>query len=132
MAMRHLESRQSHPPAWITGEQVPEQVQPFGMLDDIDGHPTDRVCTDSLEPGTVLAVTTRNTRYRLTVLDHERHALITGGLLFPDPTEVRIEGALDRGVIPQFGWIVVGLQLELSMGGRLITTSTVQSVHPIA
>ena len=131
--MRHLESRRSDVPDASAGELAPESIQPFGSsADDFEDDPTEGVSIDSFEPGTVLAVTTRNNRYRLTLLDHEGHALITGGKLFPNPTDVRIQGATVRGIIPRFGWIVVGAQLELSVGNRLILTSPVQSVQPLA
>ena len=102
------------------------------LNDDFNLEPNDGLSTDSLEPGTVLAVTTRNTRYRLTLLDRDGHALITGGALFPQPTAVKIEGATVRGIVPKLGWIIVGLHLELSLGGRVITTSPVKSIEPIA
>ena len=130
--MRHFDSLRSDVPGASAGELASERIQPFGVGDDFAEEPTDGVCIDSFEPGTVLAVTTKNNRYRLTLLDHEGHALITGGALFRNPTDVRIQGATVQGIIPKFGWIVVGAQLELSVGNRLILTSPVQSVHPLA
>jgi hypothetical protein len=132
IAMPHFDSRRSDLPDASAGELAAEHLQPFGSSDDFEDEPTEGVSIDSFEPGTVLAVTTRNNRYRLTLLDHEGHALITGGKLFPNPTDVRIQGATVRGIIPKFGWIVVGAQLELSVGNRLILTSPVQSVQPLA
>lgn len=130
--MRDFERWRSDMPLERAEALAPEHVQPYGFDEDLDAEPTDGVSIDSFEPGTVLAVTTRNSRYRLTLLDREGHALITGGSLFTDPTDVRIQGATVRGIIPRFGWIVVGAQLELSVGNRLIMTSPVQSVHPLA
>jgi hypothetical protein len=128
MTMRHFERRRPDEPVASRGEQAPAQ----SFDDDFDEGSADGVSIDEFEPGTVLAVTTRNSRYRLTLLDREGHALITGGSLFADPTDVRIEGAALRGIIPKFGRILVGHQLELSIGNRLVTTSPVQSVHAIA
>lgn len=130
--MRHFDSLRSDAPGASGGELASERLQPLGNGDDFAEEPTEGVSIDSFEPGTVLAVTTRNNRYRLTLLDHEGHALITGGSLFRDPTDVRIQGATVQGIIPKFGWIIVGAQLELTIGNRLILTSTVQSVHPLA
>jgi hypothetical protein len=90
------------------------------------------VALDSLAPGTVLAVTTRNTCYRLVLLNNDGQALVSGGARFPDPTEVRIEGSTAGGHALRLGWIGVGLRLEMRMGARTITTSTVQSIEPIA
>jgi hypothetical protein len=136
MAMRHFELRRAEPvseaPVWSEGQHSTDGGQLYGLYDDFDLEPNDGLSTDSLEPGTILAVTTRNTRYRLTLLDRHGHALITGGSLFPHPTEVKIEGATVRGIIPKLGWIIVGLHLEMTIGGRVITTSPVKSIEPIA
>ena len=128
--MGHFDSRRADVPVGSAGELASELTHPLGNSD-FEDEPTDGVSIDSFEPGTVLAVTTKNNRYRLTLLDHEGHALITGGSLFANPTDVRIQGATVRGIIPKFGWIVVGAQLELSIGNRLVLTSPVQSVHPL-
>jgi hypothetical protein len=119
--------------SWNRDLNSPDEV-PRGMLEEFPAEPgfADGVAVESLEPGTILEVTTRNTRYRLTVIDGGGHALITGGALFPQPTEVHIEGATAGGSALKLGWIGVGLRLELSIGRRLITTSAVQSVEPIA
>lgn len=96
------------------------------------GATDDGLSVDSLEPGTVLDVTTCNSRYRLVVLDADGHALVSGGWRFPDPTEVRIEGSTAGGRALRLGWIGVGLRLEMRMGTRTITTSTVRSIQPAA
>jgi hypothetical protein len=90
------------------------------------------VAIESLEPGTVLDVTTWNTRYRLVVLDEEGRAVITGGTRFQDPTEVCIEGSTAGGRQFRSGWIGIGLRLELSLGMRTVTTSPIRSVEPVA
>ena len=87
---------------------------------------------ESLGPGTVLDVTTWNTRYRVVVLDGEGRAVISGGPRFQQPTEVRIEGSTAGGREFRTGWIGIGLRLELSLGPRTITTSPIQSVEPVA
>ena len=111
-----------------------EIAEPGGFLEDfVDDHEVvDGLAVDSLAPGTTIEVRTRNSRYRLTLLDGDGHALVTGGALFREPTEVRIEGSTAGGSSLKLGWIGVGLRLELSMGQRLITTSDVQSVEPVA
>jgi hypothetical protein len=104
-----------------------------GLLDDIttDLDAAQGVAVEALEPGTVLELKTRNTRYQMVMVDTSGHALIKGGTFFPQPTPVHIEGASGGGSL-KLGWIGIGLSLALSVGSRLITTSPVQSVEPIA
>jgi hypothetical protein len=83
----------------------------------------------SLEAGTVLNVITRHSHYRLVVLDPLRQrVIVTGGRPFPEPKEVRCEGATAGGTVLKVGWIGVGLRLEMSIGRLRITTSRVKSV----
>src|SRR5262245_48943346 len=83
----------------------------------------------SLEVGAVLNVHTRYSHYRLAVLDGaENRALVTGGRLFPESTEVRIEGSTSGGTAIKPGFIGIGLRLEMSNGSTRITTSVVQSM----
>lgn len=90
------------------------------------------VAVDSLEPGSVIEVQTLNTRYRFVLTGPYGQALVTGGTRFPDPTEVHIAGSTVGGRALRLGWIGVGLRLEMRMGTRTITTSTVQSIEPLA
>jgi hypothetical protein len=94
--------------------------------------PRDGLAIGSLGPGTALDVMTWNTCYRLTILDANGRAVITGGTRFQQPTEVRIEGSTAGGADFQIGWIGVGLRLEMSIGYRTITTSPVCSVEAVA
>jgi hypothetical protein len=83
----------------------------------------------SLPTGTVVNVDTRYSTYRLVVVDpDDKRATVTGGRLFPEPTEVRVEGATAGGTAIKAGWIGVGLRLEMSGLSNRITTSIVQSV----
>jgi hypothetical protein len=118
---------------WNENPNLPDVLQPGAVLETFAARAgNDGVSIESLEPGSILEVTTRNTRYRLTIMDSDGSALITGGSLFPRPTAVRIEGATAGGAALKIGWIEVGLRLELSIGGRVIVTSPVQSVEPVA
>jgi hypothetical protein len=84
---------------------------------------------DSLEPGTRIVVATRHSAYRFVVIDGaQKRATVTGGKMFPESTEVRIEGATAGAGVIRPGWIIVGLRMELSIGLKRITTSNVQSV----
>jgi hypothetical protein len=96
-----------------------------------DGEPqsSSGVLVDALPPNARIVVTTMHSRYRFDVLDGaDRRVRITGGKLFPDATEMLLEGATtDVGTIKP-GWISVGLRVALSTGLRRIVTSRVESV----
>ena len=79
-------------------------------------------------PDHVVTINTRNTCYRMEVLDGSaRRVLITGGILFPNGTEVEVIGASDDTGVRD-GFVVEGLQLELSTQRGPILTSTVVSL----
>ena len=81
-----------------------------------------------LLPGTLLTLHTRNTCYRLVVVDgSERRVQITGGRLFSETTDAEVIGAIDEEEV-KVGWIVEGFQLELLTGRGPVLTSTVESV----
>jgi hypothetical protein len=76
------------------------------------------VTLNELDPGTRITVVTNNSTYRLDLIDGaESRATAVGGSVFPEPTEVRVEGAIG-----------VGRRLELTSGVRRITTSKVKAV----
>jgi hypothetical protein len=98
-------------------------------LDHIESDPNRRsVALPLLLPGTLVTLHTRNTCYRLVVIDgSERRVQISGGKLFPENTDVELIGAIDdEGV--KVGWIVQGFQLELLSERGPILTSSVESV----
>jgi hypothetical protein len=106
-------------------ESTPQPLDAFvyesGCSGGIDFH--------SLEAGAVVNVHTRYSCYRLVVLEPENErALVTGGRVFPESTDVRIEGATAGGTAIRPAWIGVGLRLEMSSGSNRVTTSVVQSV----
>ena len=100
----------------------------------LDGFALETGCTEggalqSFEAGTVLKVITRNSTYRVVVVDPvQQRVLVTGGRLFTERTEVRLEGATAGGSVLKIGWIGTGLRVEMSVGRQRITTSCVQSV----
>ena len=81
-----------------------------------------------LSAGTQITVHTRNTCYRMEVMDGSaRRVMISGGLLFPQGDEVEVIGAADdEGV--RVGWIVEGFQIELSTVRGPVLTSIVESL----
>jgi hypothetical protein len=78
-----------------------------------------------LAPLDALEILTRNSRYRITVLDPQRcRVLIEGGAFFPVLAEATIGGASCGGSMLKVGWIIQGFCLELFYpGGRIVTTS---------
>ena len=92
------------------------------------GSPSLSVALPLLSTGTHITVHTRNTCYRMEVMDGSaRRVMISGGLLFPQGDEVEVIGATDdEGV--RVGWIVEGLQIELSTVRGPVLTSIVESL----
>jgi hypothetical protein len=81
-----------------------------------------------LLPGTTLNLNTRNTCYRLKVLNgSERRVTITGGKLFQESTDAELIGAVDDESV-KVGWVIEGFQLELLTSRGPVLTSTVESV----
>ena len=115
---------------WSTSESQSSPAVPnFDFLDSIPGarHP---VALPLLLPGTMVTVRTRNTRYRLVVVDGPaRQISISGGRLFRESTNVELLGALDGEEGVKVGWIVEGLQLELLTVVGPVITSLVESVE---
>lgn len=83
-----------------------------------------------LPRGTELLVETRNSQYRLVLLDDRgRNALIEGGRHFREWTEVQINGSMCGESLPRVGWIGLGLSLELTVHGMRLLTSRVRSIR---
>ena len=82
---------------------------------------------DGLDIGTVLTVGTKHSCYRFVIVDPSaRLARVTGGSLFDESTDVRIDGATLGGSMIKAGWVGEGLRLEFTAGARRITTSRVK------
>jgi hypothetical protein len=119
-------------PASLVGN--PDSASRVPIRHTLDGFALEPGCVEgvslhSLDAGTVLNVITRNSSYRVVVVDPvQQRVLVTGGRLFAERTEVRLEGATAGGSVLKIGWIGTGLRLELSMGRGRITTSPVESV----
>jgi hypothetical protein len=102
--------------------------RPGDGLDQVEASPTRSVALPLLSAGTMITLHTRNTCYHLQVIDGAaRRVLITGGSLFPEGTEVEVVGAADEERV-RAGWMVEGLQLELSTAHGPVLTSMVMSV----
>lgn len=85
-----------------------------------------------LAPLDELEIFTRNSRYRITVVDPTRcRVLIEGGAFFPVLAEATIGGASCGGSMLKVGWIIQGFCLEVFYtGGRIVTTS-VRRMRPL-
>jgi hypothetical protein len=87
------------------------------------------VKVESLQPNTRIVVATKHSCYRMVLIDPaQKRATVTGGKMFQESTEVRVEGATTGDSVIKPGWIVAGLRMELSIGLKRITTSSVTSV----
>jgi hypothetical protein len=115
---------------WPTPEpETVHSVPSFGFLDAVPAarHP---VALPLLLPGTVVTVRTKNTLYRLKVVDGPaRQVSISGGRLFPRGVDVQLLGAVDGDEGIKDGWIVEGLQLQLITSAGPVITSIVESVE---
>jgi hypothetical protein len=79
--------------------------------------------------GTVLAVATQNSSYRLTVRNPlTGNSLIEGGRFFAEPTAGRVDGSVDAGGVFHAGRIQVGERLQLFGSETPVTTSRVASI----
>ena len=119
--------RHSEPSPAIHNVEMPGLTP---SLDQVESDPTRfrSVALPLLLPGTLITLHTRNTCYRLVVIDGaDRRVQISGGKLFPENTDAELIGAIDdEGV--KTGWIVEGFQLELLTDRGPVLTSTVESV----
>lgn len=87
-------------------------------------HLRDLAAFDSLD------VETRNSHYRLTVLDPAAgRALIEGGALFGAPAEVTVTGATLGGSLLKVGCILDGFRLEVLHAGTRVVTSHVRRIR---
>ena len=83
---------------------------------------------NSLSPFDTLRVRTRNTDYRIFILDPRTgRALIEGGCHFPEPVEARVNGSTLVPSTFKVGWIGTGLRMELWANGKVTSTSPVES-----
>jgi hypothetical protein len=110
---------------------IPELEPTLAAKKDVISLPSSEsrsVALPSLSAGSLITINTRNTCYRMRVVDGpSRRVLITGGLLFPQSTEVEVIGASDDSGVRD-GFVVEGLQLELSTPRGPILTSTVMTL----
>ncbi len=91
---------------------------------------TDDVQLESIEPFTTILVRTRNTEYRILVLDPRTGwAVAEGGRHLPEPTEVMVCGSLLRDRDFKMRTVAIGYRLEMSVDGKVFITSPVESIQ---
>jgi hypothetical protein len=120
------------PPLGASRAEADPDPSPSSVLGTFDDFarkaPTGRgVVIEDLEAGATLTVRTSHSCYRFEIVDPAaRLARVTGGSLFPEPTDVRVDGATEGGCMIKAGWVGIGLRMEFTSGGRRITTSRVK------
>ena len=94
------------------------------QLGDADG-----VDVREVAAGAIVIVRTRNSCYRLVMVEPEtQRVLVSGGDWFPEPTEAQLVGATGGGSMLKPGWIGVGLRMEFRHINQPITTSLVDAI----
>jgi hypothetical protein len=119
----------AHPPARIAETQARVTLDGFGAA--VATAPG--IQLRELAPIDELEVRTRNTRYRITVLDPaDGRVLIQGGAFFPVTSEVRLGGASLGGSMLRVGWIGQGFCLEIHNRRQFIVTTPVCDIRRLA
>jgi hypothetical protein len=80
-----------------------------------------------LPPLTSLLVWTRNSSYRIVVMEGTNIS-VQGGTSFPEATPASLDGARMGASLLKIGWIAVGLSMEIRVGRTCIVTSPVRSI----
>jgi hypothetical protein len=113
-----------------TATNVRTLVQARALLDTWSAMDwTDGLQLDTLPPLRSLVVQTRNTDYRVTVIDGRRgEVLVTGGRFFPNPTRARLNGSTLGGSLLKWRGVYCGFRLELQLGTQTIITTRVRSI----
>jgi len=84
------------------------------------------VSLHALSPLTTILVRTRNSVYRIILLQgSDSRVLIQGGPFFPDPIEAHLAGSTFGGSLLKTAWIGVGLHMEIHSGPQCIVTSPI-------
>lgn len=91
----------------------------LGLIDGVD--------LGNLPAFTTLVVLTMNSIYQVTVTERTE-VYIQGGALFPESTSVFLDGASLGGTCLRYGWIGVGLPMEIRSAGHRIVTSPVTAI----
>ena len=80
-----------------------------------------------LLPMTVLLIRTRNSEYRVVVMEGST-VCVQGGAFFAEPMCAQVTAASIGSSCRKFGWIAVGLRMELDVAGIRVLTSPVLAI----
>lgn len=84
----------------------------------------------TLAPLDTICVSTRNSDYRIFLLDPDTgRALVQGGKYFVEPVEALVSGSVLNGGMFKIGRVVIGMRIEFISKGEVTRTSPVQSFH---
>lgn len=105
-------------------------VEARAVLDVWSAQPwTDGLQLETLTPLRSLTIRTRNTDYRLTVIDGRRgDVLVSGGRFFPTPTRARLNGSTLGGSLLKWRGVYCGFRLEFQLGTQTIVTTRVREI----
>jgi RNA polymerase-binding transcription factor DksA len=88
------------------------------------------IAVQTLAPLDTICVSTRNSDYRIFLLEPETgRALVQGGKHFVEPVEALIYGSVLNGKTFKLGWVGIGMRLEFISNYSVARTSPVQSFH---
>jgi hypothetical protein len=87
----------------------------------------DRVYLRELPPSTTLVVETRNSSYRIVIVEGS-NVCVQGGPFFPEPTSAHLDGASLRGTGLKVGWLEVGLLMRITAGAKRFVTSPIRTI----
>ncbi|MDQ5846956.1 MAG: hypothetical protein M3539_16850 [Acidobacteriota bacterium] len=125
--------RQTTGPLFCDRREV--NAQPIPPPDSMDGlinisFSLASLTLETLAPFDTICVRTRNSDYRIFLLDPKTgRALVEGGVHFAEPVEAVISGSGSGGCTIKNGEICTGLRLEMWVKGQLVSTSPIQSVR---
>src|SRR5262245_19040405 len=87
----------------------------------------DRIYVRELPPATTLVVETKNSSYRIVVMEGSS-VCVQGGPYFPEPTSAHLDGARLLGTGLQVDWLEVGLLMTITAGTRRFVTSPIRAI----
>jgi hypothetical protein len=88
----------------------------------------DGVSLRVLRPRDTIHARTRNSDYRIVLVDPEQGKVtVQGGRFFNEPVAAVVSGSTLGGCMLKLGWLGLGLRIEICADGQRIVTSPVQS-----
>jgi hypothetical protein len=88
----------------------------------------DGVSLRVLRPRDTIHARTRNSNYRIVLVDPEQGKVtVQGGRFFNEPVAAVVSGSTLGGCMLKLGWLGLGLRIEICADGQRIVTSPVQS-----